>query len=374
MNTPRIGTGAQGKTASENPYTIGLLITNSADRRLLIDFLRDSRYYVRAGTPSQVSLDEWADISLIITDERAARQYEKELLALKQQSGGFFLPLLITLSYSSESAPWLRAGFDDVLRMPQRKKELAARLQVYLHLRAQSEESRRLAAQVVLAQEAERKRLSRELHDEIGQALTAVSFNLQAYQKTVGDSAVEAKLQESLGIIESTLHQVRDLALDLHPTILDDLGLVAALEWYIARQTERTGLRIEFAADHLEPGLPENLNTACFRIVQESLTNILRHAHANKVAVELRRHPVELELVIRDDGVGFDVRAARQRAAHGMSLGLLGMQERALLLNGQLQIKSARGRGTEIRARFPLDVARAAQHPAKQKKSRRGVQ
>jgi signal transduction histidine kinase len=366
VKTPRFGAGALDKFLSENTFTIGLLISNSADRRLLIDFLQHSGYQVRAGMPSPGLLDDWAKISLIITDERTARQYGKELLALKHQSGGFFMPLLIALPQNSEGAPWLHGGFDDVLRMPLKKQELAARLQVYLHLRAQSEESRRLASQVVLAQEAERKRLSRELHDEIGQALTAVSFNLQAYQQAVGDSTVEAQLQDSLSIIESTLHQVRDLALDLHPTILDDLGLVAALQWYIGRQAQRAGLIIELIADPTETSLPAELNTTCFRIVQEALTNILRHARAKKVVVELRRHRADLELVIRDDGIGFDVSAVR-----GASLGLLGMQERVVLLSGQIKIKSKPGSGTEIRARFPLAPPVNSPHHAQGKRRRK---
>ena len=361
MKTPGLGAGAVEQTPRENLSTIGLLITNSADRRLLIDFLQHSGYQVRAGVPSEGLLDDWAEISMIITDEHAAQQYGKELLALKHQLGGFFLPVLIALPQKSESAPWLHAGFDDVLRLPLRKQELAARLQVYLLLREQSEESHRLTRQVVLAQEAERQRLSRELHDEIGQALTAVSFNLQAYQQSVGNSTVESQLQDSLSIIESTLHQVRDLALDLHPAILDDLGLIAALQWYMGRQAERASLTMELVADPLETSLPADLNTTCFRIVQEALTNILRHARAKKVLVELHQHNAELELVIRDDGIGFDVQAARQRAAHGASLGLLGMQERVLLVKGHLQIKSAPGVGTEIRARFPLPPAALSQ-------------
>ena len=371
MKTVRKNGGASDPTLSAKAFTIGLLISNSADRRLLVDFLRQSGYRVRGGVPSEVSLDDWADISLIITGERAAREYGKQLLALKHQSGGFFLPLLIALPQQSESAPWLFAGFDDVLRMPLRKKELAARLQVYLHLRAQSQESRLLASQVVRAQEAERKRLSRELHDEIGQALTAVIFNLQAYQQSAGDSTVEQHLKDSLSIIENTLHQVRDFALDLHPTILDDLGLVAALEWYVGRQAERAGLAIELVADRLEENLPEDLNTTCFRIVQEALTNILRHAKAKKILVELRHSNGQLELVIRDDGIGFDLPAARQRARRGASLGLLGMQERVVLLNGHLQIKSARGRGTEIRARFPISTLAVEKPATKSRKSRR---
>lgn len=370
MTIQSFGASALDDSAREIPTTIGLLISNSTDRRLLVDYLQQLSYRVRADVPSASMLDEWADISLIIAGERAARQYGKELLALKHQSGGFFLPLLIALPQNAESAPWLLAGFDDVLRMPLRKKELAARLKVYLHLRAQSEESRQLASQVVRAQEAERQRLSRELHDEIGQALTAVSFNLQAYQMSISNSTFEAHLRESLNIIESTLHQVRDFALDLHPTILDDLGLVAALEWYVGRQAERAGLTIDLVTDPPETNLPADLNTTCFRIVQEALTNILRHAKAKKVLVDLRLYNGQLELVVRDDGIGFDVPAARQRAARGASVGLLGMQERAILLKGQLQIKSARGHGTEIRAIFPLSNAPLGKARGKPRKSR----
>jgi signal transduction histidine kinase len=235
---------------------------------------------------------------MVISDEPSARQYRQDLLALKQQAGGYFLPLLIALAPHAESIPWLAAGFDDVLRMPLRKAELAARLQVYLLLREQSKESRRLTRQVVLTQEAERKRLSRELHDEIGQALTAVSFNLQALHQLSGNSNVPAPLQDSLNIIEGTLQQVRDLSLDLHPAILDDLGLVAALQWYVERQAERASLTIELNADPLEVNLAEDVKTSCFRIAQEALTNILRHAKAKTVQVELHQRKAELELVI----------------------------------------------------------------------------
>lgn len=354
-------------TAHDKTFTIGLLITNTTDRRLLIDFLQHSGYQVRAGMPPAGLLDDWAEISLIIADERAARQYGKAMLALKNQLRGFFLPLLIALPQKTDSATWLLAGFDDVLRLPLRKQELAARLQVYLRLRTQSEELRRLASQVVLAQEAERRRLSRELHDEIGQALTAVIFNLQAYQQALSDASVKAHLQSSLSIIENTLRQVRDLALDLHPTILDDLGLVAALDWHVKHQAERSGLKIELITAQVETNLPAELKTTCFRIVQEALTNILRHAKAKQVRVELRQQRRQLELIIRDDGIGFDASAVRSA-----SLGLLGMQERVALMHGRLRIKSAPGAGTEIRTRFPLPAA-ARQPNGTQKQKRQSA-
>lgn len=125
-------------------------------------------------------------------------------------------------------------------------------------------------------------------------------------------------------------------------------------------------MTIELVADPLENDIPPDLNTTCFRIVQEALTNILRHAAAKKVLVELRRHHAELELVIRDDGIGFDVSAARSA-----SLGLLGMQERAVLLNGQLKINSKPGAGTEIRARFPLAPRVDPTQPAQRKRRRK---
>lgn len=354
---PVLGDDGSGNPPGASAYTIGLLIANSADRSLLVDFLNQSGYAVRAEAPDQVSLDDWAEVSLIITDPRAARQYEKELLALKHQVGGFFLPLLIALPQQAQSSPWLDGGYDDVLRMPMKKAELLARLRVYLLLREQSEEGRRLTRQVVLVQEAERQRLSRELHDEIGQALTAVSFNLQAYQQSVSDPTVASHLQDSLSIIESTLHQVRDLSLDLHPSILDDLGLVEALQWYLDRQAERAGFTGTLVARSVAMNLSAELKSTCFRITQEAITNILRHAHARHVRVELHQRATELDLLIRDDGDGFDVRQARKRAERGASLGLLGMQERVLLLKGQFRLNSEPGVGTEIRARFPLTAA-----------------
>lgn len=373
MDTQLVNAGDSTKSSGEAGSTIGLLITNATNRRLLIDFLHQAGYEVRGSPPSDVALDDWADISLMITDERAARQYKSRILALRHQAGGYFLPLLITLTQKSESTVWLKAGFDDVLRLPLRKGELVARLRVYLRLREQSEESRRLTRQVVLAQEAERQRLARELHDEIGQALTAVNLNLQALQVGTADTTISARLQDSLNIVEYTLGQVRDLSLDLHPSILDDLGLVDALKWYLDRQAERTGLVIELRAKLPHADLPAEMKSTCFRVTQEAITNIVRHANAKKVRVELRQGKTELELSIRDNGAGFEVEPARQRARLGTSLGLLGMQERVALVGGQLQIKSAPGAGTEIRAHFPLRAAPAQQAGGKHAKARRGA-
>jgi signal transduction histidine kinase len=211
-----------------------------------------------------------------------------------------------------------------------------------------------LSSQLLVAQEAERRTIARELHDEIGQVLTAVSTDLQAVQHSPNGATRTSRLKESIALVDDALNRVRDLSLDLRPAMLDDLGLVAALEWYIERQAERSGFEPAFIAEPPEMRLEPGLETTVFRVAQIALTNVVRHAQAKHVWVELHQHESDLELVIRDDGVGFDVSSALARAAQGDSMGLLSMQERVRLACGELEIKSTPGHGAEIRARFPV--------------------
>ena len=211
-----------------------------------------------------------------------------------------------------------------------------------------------LSRQLIAAQETERRRIAGQLHDETGQALTALKMNLQALQSNASAPPDATVLEESLSIVEETLQQVRDLALDLRPSMLDDLGLIPALRWYVDRLAQRTGLVIDFRADRPRMPLSGESKTACFRVAQEVLTNVARHAQARKVAVELHCDPTAVELFVRDDGIGFDVDAARRGALGGNSLGILSIQERVSSLGGQLEIRSALSRGTEVRARWPI--------------------
>ena len=162
------------------------------------------------------------------------------------------------------------------------------------------------------------------------------------------------RLKDSLQAVERVLAQVRDLSLNLRPSMLDDLGLESALKWYTNRQAALSGLQAEFQADALEDRLDPVIETACFRVAQEALTNVVRHAHARAVNVDLTQTNGHLHLFVRDDGVGFDVEALRQEAAQGASLGLLSMEERATLVDGRLEFKSTPGQGTEVHAFFPL--------------------
>lgn len=234
---------------------------------------------------------------------------------------------------------------------------------MFNQIRTDRERLQTLSTRLIEAQETERRHIARELHDEIGQALTAVKINLQALQRSVGETIrppsgaiakIDFPIQDSVDIVEVALQQVRNLSLDLRPSLLDDLGLLAALRWYVDRFTQRTGIKAEFLADADLAHLPPEVETACFRIVQEALTNVSRHAQAQRVTVQLRQQANTVHLLIWDDGVGFDVEAARQRATQGGSLGVLGMEERALLVGGQFTVQSGPSHGTKVAIRFTI--------------------
>src|SRR3569832_586542 len=212
--------------------------------------------------------------------------------------------------------------------------------------------------QLIEAQEDERRRIARELHDQIGQILTAVKINLHTVQQLCRRSEAGPYVKDNIEAVDEALRLVRDLSVDLRPPILDDLGLTTALRWYVDRYTKRTGLSVDVLID-----LPDeierfsrDLETACFRIAQEALTNVVRHAKATHVVVRLSRDADALLLTVKDDGVGFDVEQLRKRAPRRATLGLISMQERAHAAGGTIDLDSAPASGTEIRFTLPLDA------------------
>jgi signal transduction histidine kinase len=221
-------------------------------------------------------------------------------------------------------------------------------------LRESNDKLQLLSRRLVESQETERRHIARELHDEVGQTLTVAEMNLQSAMRSSRASPLTRRLKDSLQAVERGLAQVRDLSLNLRPSMLDDLGLEPALKWYINRQAALSGLRSEFQSDALEDRLDPVIETACFRVAQEALTNVVRHARASAVNVTLREQDGHLHLLVRDDGVGFDVEALRQKAAQGASLGLLSMEERTTLVDGRFELKSTPGQGAEVHAFFPL--------------------
>ncbi len=224
---------------------------------------------------------------------------------------------------------------------------------LFAAVQAAGERLQALSSRLLEVQEAERRHLARELHDEVGQALTAVKINLQMLRRQAARDPDAGRLDDSLGIVDDILQGVRRMSLDLRPSLLDDLGLGAALRWYVGGQAQRAGLTAEVVADSLPADLSPALATTCFRIVQEAVTNVVRHARATRLTVTLALDDATLDLTVVDDGTGFDVAGARRRALEGGSLGLLGIEERAELAGGHSVIESAPRRGTTVRVSLP---------------------
>ncbi len=217
----------------------------------------------------------------------------------------------------------------------------------------------RLSTQLIKAQEAERKRISRELHDEMGQALTAISINLAAIKKELPpDLAAKTgkRLAETSLLAGQILEQVREMSFDLRPNMLDVLGLVPTLRWYVNRYSARLNLKVEFEVIGFdEQRLSPEVETTLYRIVQESLTNVARYARAGRVRLHLQFKDSTISALIADDGRGFDVEelSRRETTQHGM--GLLGIQERAAALRGRVTIQSRPGEGTRLFVEVPWE-------------------
>ena len=202
---------------------------------------------------------------------------------------------------------------------------------------------------IVDAQELERRRLARELHDETGQALSSILLGLKGLDEKVGDGDARAAVAGVRELVVATLHDVRRLAVELRPKVLDDFGLVPALERLTETFAAQTGLRVRFESGLSDVRLPAEVETALYRIVQESMTNIVKHSRARSISVALVRKAGAVAAVIEDDGDGFDPEVVREGG-----FGLEGMRERVGLLDGRLKIESKPGEGTTIVAEVPL--------------------
>lgn len=211
---------------------------------------------------------------------------------------------------------------------------------------------RELSSRVMRAEESERRRIARDLHDQVGQALTALELELHGLRRS--GAADGQRLERCLQISGQLLEDVRDLSLDLRPAQLDDLGLAAALRWHLDRYLRPRGIEVHFEADVRTERLTPEIETACFRIAQEALTNVLRHSRARRVDVELREQNDELVMTVRNDGAPFDPNAASAKESSGLRT----MGDRAVLAGGRFEIKPRPGGGAEVEARFPLSEER----------------
>jgi PAS domain S-box-containing protein len=273
---------------------------------------------------------------------------EDEVLGVRRDRSVFWQQIVLVKA-QSQHVPW--KGHYCFMRKISKRKQTEHALEQYANrLRA-------LSRRLVVVQEEERRHLARELHDEFGQVLATITLHLHAAKKLAGEAALP-RLEECAALLQQAGEQVRGLALELRPIMLDTLGLDATLRWLAEHHQQRTGCEVQFVGHMSEAVIPPDIAIACFRVAQESLTNVARHAAARHVWIELDQSESLLELVVRDDGVGFDVIPGREQAARRGRLGLLGMRERVQILGGTLEVTSERGRGTRIRATFPLNEVR----------------
>jgi two-component system sensor histidine kinase UhpB len=240
----------------------------------------------------------------------------------------------------------------DVERLGETLNSMLAVLQEHRQL------LQKMSEQVLAAQEDERKRIARELHDETAQSLTTLLIRLKILEKARTETEMRDQIDGLRELTAQTLEAVRKLALELRPATLDDLGLLAALEAYTEAYRSRMPMRVSFSADGFEDRdrrLPPQIELVLYRVVQEALTNVAKHANARAVEVALSRGSEDVVAAVADDGDGFKVEDMMRSRERG--LGLFGMQERLALVRGQLVIDSAPGCGTRVNARVPLHLA-----------------
>jgi signal transduction histidine kinase len=237
----------------------------------------------------------------------------------------------------------LLAGFT-IWRTLRLEQELERRYQEVLHTQ---QELKELSARLVSAQEEERRSISRELHDEVGQSLSALLMEAGNAAANVPPAQVRQHVDSIKRLAEASVNIIRNMTLLLRPSMLDDFGLVPALEWQAREVSKRTGIRVQVAAADSAGELPDALKTCIYRVVQEALHNCARHAQAHAVRVVVRQEESKIVLSVEDDGRGFDSRRVR-------GLGLVGMEERVRHLGGVFHIRSIPGEGTKVDVELPL--------------------
>ncbi len=237
-------------------------------------------------------------------------------------------------------------------------------------LEAIDDANRQRATQIINAQEEERKRIARELHDETSQVLTSLLISLAVVEESVATKEAHNRIAETRILAHQTLRAIRSLSIDLRPSALDDLGLLPALRWYVKEYQQKTNTEVDFQASGIKERLPAEMETVLYRIIQEALTNVAKHAQAHKVRVVLKGEHDAITATITDNGRGFNVDALQKAPGQERGgWGLVGMYERAQLLEGSLDIATSQGKGTTITTRIPLHPTPPAEqdaiHPAR---------
>ncbi|HUA60208.1 MAG TPA: sensor histidine kinase [Verrucomicrobiae bacterium] len=294
--------------------------------------------------PIEVSILEWSD--------RLRADNDRTLRAADQAALAQFAHVQTNLTWSLVLA--LGSGLILVLASMLYILRLEHQIQArYGELSRSRSELEMLSARLVEAQESERRKISRELHDEVGQTLGALLVDFGRLSAALSTAPVEVRDQvdHMKSVAERSVQTVRNLALLLRPSMLDDLGLVAALEWQGRETSRNSGTEVEVRAEGVPESLPDEFNVTIYRLVQEALNNAVRHSGARNARVNVTGSGGRIVVVVSDDGRGFDPRRSR-------GVGILGMEERVRRLGGRLTIDSQPGRGATIRAELPLETAR----------------
>ncbi len=297
-----------------------------------------------AATGKRVEANEWAMARLIVSGEAVARG---EMLEIEAFDGtrktilNYAVPIHDTTGHL-RAAIAVNQDITDLKRANDDLELLRRQLQA-------------VSAAVIEAQEEERRRIARELHDGIGQVLSALKINVDTVRRRCRDESCTDLLQRAVAMADTLLGDVREITRRLRPPPLEDMGLVAAVRWHLDNLVVNQSIDLRLVAETPVARLPANVEVACFRIIQEAVSNAIRHAEADRITVTLSSDDVCLSLSVRDDGRGFDAHASSTHKDQ-QPLGLLGMRERATLLGGEMQIASAPGAGTEVRVAIPLPL------------------
>jgi signal transduction histidine kinase len=299
--------------------------------------LRDAFFYDEL-VPRRTAMLQIADRIALVNEHGLTRSEQR----LGQSSENLRRTLMLTFAVTLIGGlvlALLTVGY--TMRL---ETELERRLEENLRARSDLQE---LSDRLLRAQENERRTLARELHDEVGQSLSAILMETENAECAEETREIREHLASVKALAEKTVNEVRDLALLLRPSMLDDFGLVPALNWHARETGKRTGLKVRVTAGDDADDLPDEHKTCIYRLVQEAVNNSARHANARNVEVVVKREGTRVLFTVRDDGRGFDTRFVR-------GLGLLGMEERVRRLGGQLRLDSKLGRGTSIAAELPV--------------------
>jgi signal transduction histidine kinase len=277
-------------------------------------------------------------------EDADARQHAWAESGIQREFENMGRQLTVVLEIAVGAAIMLAAGC--VVYVLRIERENRRRYQEIAEARGALEQ---LSARLLDAQEEERRSISRELHDEIGQTLTAVLVDAANLANRIPADDAESRryLENIRGLADSSVNSIRNIALLLRPSMLDDLGLIPALEWQAREVSRRSGIKIKVTDENVPDSLPDAVRTCIYRVVQEALSNVARHSGATSASVNVRGQNGSLDLTVTDDGTGFNPGRTR-------GIGLLGMEERVKQLGGRLEVRSEVGKGTTLRVTLPI--------------------